>query len=105
MTSVDILKTQIDDGAFDGAFDGCEPLDIGDGFAVVAGECSVAVCSDCIGGTIMLPWSVIRRVVDMLPDSAIRGKNAGAVPRRNDGGCGLEEPHGQVSKLGKVQGL
>lgn len=68
MTSIEILKTQINDGAFDGAFDGCKPVDVGDGFAVVAGEISVAVCSDFIGGTILLPWAVIKRVIEMMPN-------------------------------------
>lgn len=58
-TAIDVLRSQIDDGAFGDEFDGCEPLDVGDGFAVLVCELSVAICSDAIGGTVMIPRSVL----------------------------------------------
>lgn len=63
MKPTEILKTQIEDGAFD--FNANNIVDVGDGFAAVAGKYSVAICSDEIGGTILLPWSVINSINEL----------------------------------------
>ena len=64
MNSCELLQTMMDDGAWDGR----PPVDIGDGFAVSPNEDGVAVFGDYFGGMVAVPWDVVRKLAEYLPD-------------------------------------
>ena len=51
----------------DDEFDSCTPIDLGHGFAALVGERSVALCSEYIDGTIVMPWAVLKKLLEVLP--------------------------------------
>ena len=62
MNPSELLKTMMDDGAWDGK----HPVDIGDGFAVSPGEDGIAVFGEYFGGMVAVPWRVVRKLADCL---------------------------------------
>ena len=67
MNPCELLQTMIDDGAWDGK----TPVDIGDGFAVSPGEDGIAVFGDYFGGMVAVPWDVVRKLADYLPNAGL----------------------------------
>ena len=65
MKPCELLQTMMDDGAWDGT----PPVDIGDGFAVSPGENGIAVCGDHFGGMVAVPWDVVRKLAEYLPNA------------------------------------
>jgi len=64
MNPCELLQTMMDDGAWVGK----HPVDIGDGFAVSPGDEGIAVYGDYFGGMVAVPWVVVRKLADYLPN-------------------------------------
>ena len=64
MNPCELLQTMMDDGAWDGK----PPVDIGDGFAVSPGEDGIAMFGEYFGGMIAVPWNVVRKLAEYLPN-------------------------------------
>lgn len=65
MDPCEAIQVIIDDGAWDGK----PPVDIGNGFALSPGDNGVAIYSDYFCGMIAIPWDVVRKLGDYLPNN------------------------------------
>ena len=72
MKPCELLQTMMDDGAWEGK----QPMDIGDGFAVSPGEDGIAVFGEYFGGMVAVPWGVVRKLADYLPNSVLGGQSS-----------------------------
>ena len=90
MYPCELLQTMMDDGAWEGK----QPVDIGDGFAVSPGEAGIAVFGEYFGGMVAVPWDVVRKLADYLPNGCLHRQKTAAVF------CTVEGNVGRVSYAG-----